>query len=201
LAVSGDDMYVGGPFDRTWDEAVVNLNHIARFNVTSNTWYALPHLGLNSEPQAFAFIGNDLYVGGQFTGTADGQVINLNHIARLSNETWSVLPENGLNDNVFALVAVGSDLYVGGSFIQTTNGSLTGLDNIALFSSGSNTWSALSNGGLNYTVRTLSAVGGYLIVGGQFSQTADGGVVELNHIASYSGISISFKTLIPLIMR
>jgi hypothetical protein len=201
LAASGDNLYVGGPFDKTWDQAVVNLNHIAGFNLTSNTWYALPHQGLNSEPQAFALIGNDLYVGGQFTGTADGQVINLNHIARLSGETWSALPETGLNDNVFALVAAGADLYVGGLFNQTANGSLTGLNNIAFFSTGTNNWSALSNSGLNDSVRALAVGGGYLIVGGQFSQTADGAVVELNHIALYSGVTINYTTLIPLIMR
>ena len=200
LAVSGDDMYVGGPFDKTWDQAVVDLNHIAGFSLTSNTWYALPHQGLNSEPQSFALIGNDLYVGGQFSGTYDGQVTDMNHIARLSGETWSSLPENGLNDNVFTLVSVGTDLYVGGMFNQTANGSMTGLNHIALFSTGSNTWSALSNGGLNGNVQALSVGGGYLVVGGQFFQTADGEVTELNHIASYSGVS-SFNVCLPLIMR
>jgi hypothetical protein len=200
FGVSGDDLYVGGPFDSTWDGAVVDLNHIARINLTSSTWFALPHQGLNSEPQAFAIIGDDLYVGGQFTGTSDGQVTDLNHIARLSADSWSALPENGLNDQVFSLVADGTDLYVGGMFTQTANGSTTGLNNIALFNSGSNTWAALSNLGLNDSVRTLEAGGGYLVVGGQFHQTVDGAVTELNHIAAYSIFPI-YDVFLPIVMR
>jgi N-acetylneuraminic acid mutarotase len=200
LAVSGDNMYVGGSFTKTGDSAVLDLNDIARFNLSSSTWFALPHKGLNSSPQAFALIGGDLYVGGQFSGTADGQVTNLNHIARLSGGTWSALPHNGLNANVFALTAAGTDLYVGGAFTQTAD-SLNGLNHVAMFSTSSNTWSALSNAGLNNTVQALTVGGGYLVVGGQFSQTTDGAVTELNHIASYSGVSLGFNVFLPLILR
>jgi N-acetylneuraminic acid mutarotase len=200
LAVNGNDMYVGGVFTTTGDSMVVDLNDIARFDLNSNTWHALPHQGLNSSAEAFAFIGSDLYVGGQFSGTYDGQVTDLNHITRLNGETWSAFPGNGLNATVHALMVVGTDLYVGGIFIQTADGSVNGLNHIVLFSTDSNTWSALSNGGLNYTVQALSVGGGYLIVGGQFLQTADGEVTELNHIALYSGIPI-YNVYLPLIVR
>ncbi len=201
LAVIGNNLYVGGSFTTTGDHTVVDLNDIARFDLISNTWNALPHKGLNSSPQAFASIGSDLYVSGQFTGTYDGQVTNLNHIARLSGDSWSALPHNGLDANVYALVVSGTDLYLGGHFHQTADGSVIGLNHIALFNIASNTWSAFSNGGLNASVQSITIGGGYLVVGGLFNQTADGSVTGLNHIVSYTGVSITNNTFIPLIMR
>jgi N-acetylneuraminic acid mutarotase len=201
LAVIGNNLYVGGSFTTTGDYTVVDLNDIARFDLISNTWNALPHKGLNSSPQAFASIGSDLYVSGQFTGTYDGQVTNLNHIARLAGDTWYALPNNGLDANVYALVVSGTDLYLGGHFHQTADGNVIGLNHIAVFDIASNTWSAFSDGGLNASVQSITIGGGYLVVGGQFNQTSDGSVTELNHIASYTGVSITINTFIPLIMR
>jgi N-acetylneuraminic acid mutarotase len=201
LAVIGNNLYVGGSFTTTGDLTVVDLNDIARFDLNSNTWHALPNKGLNSSPEAFLTIGSDLYVSGQFTATYDGQVTNLNHIARLTGDTWSALPHNGLDANVYALAVSGTDLYVGGHFHQTADGSVIGLNHIAVFNIASNTWSALSNGGLNASVQSITIGGGYLVIGGLFIQTADGSVTGLNHIASYTGVSITIHTFIPLIMR
>jgi N-acetylneuraminic acid mutarotase len=201
LAVDGNDMYVGGVFTTTGDSSVADLNDIARFDLSNNSWHALPNKGLNSSPQAFAFMGNSLYVSGQFTGTYDGEVTNLNHIARLTGETWYALPNNGLDANVYTLAVSGTDLYVGGHFHQTADGSVIGINHIAVLNIIDNTWSTLSNGGLDATVQALSVNGGYLIAGGQFKQTADGAVTELNHIAAYSGVAVRINTYVPLIMR
>ena len=78
---------------------------------------------------------------------------------------------------------------------------MIGLNHIALFNIASNTWSAFSNGGLNASVQSITIGGGYLVVGGLFNQTADGSVTGLNHIVSYTGVSITNNTFIPLIMR
>src|SRR5215831_2964031 len=40
-------------------------------------WSALPHHGLNGRVFALAVIGSDLFVGGEFTQSADGLVTNL----------------------------------------------------------------------------------------------------------------------------
>ena len=80
-----------------------------------------------------AVSGSDLYVGGSFTQSADGSVMNLNKIAKYSGGgTWSVPANNGLNGYVKALAVMGSDLCVGGTFItQTADGTVTNLNNIA----------------------------------------------------------------------
>jgi len=76
--------------------------------------------------------GSDLYVGGDFTQTADSTVTNLNYIARYSGGgTWSALTHKGLNNGVDALAVMAGDLYVGGRFTQTDDGAVTNLNNIA----------------------------------------------------------------------
>jgi LPXTG-site transpeptidase (sortase) family protein len=129
-----------------------------------------------------------MYVGGAFSGTADGTV-TLNRIARydLNTNVWSTLANNGLNSPVYALAASGDDLYVGGMFTQTFDGAVT-LRRIARYSLSNNTWNPLSNNGLTggeylFRVEDL-AVGSDLYVGGDFSQTTDG-TITLNYIARY----------------
>ena len=76
LAVSGSELVVGGFFTASQDGLVTNLNHIAIF--INGTWVRLPHKGLNgSFVDALAVSGTTLYVGGDFTETADGVVKNL----------------------------------------------------------------------------------------------------------------------------
>src|SRR5260370_19711535 len=55
-------------------------------------WQPLPHKGLNGIVSALATMGDDVYVGGFFTATADGQVPDLNGIALLHNGLWQALP-------------------------------------------------------------------------------------------------------------
>jgi hypothetical protein len=191
FAVSGNDLYVGGDFSQTFDGAVQGLNGIAK--LSGGVWSALPDGGFNtSNVRALAFNGSDLYVGGQFSQTADGAVQNLNQIAKFSNVAWSALPNNGLNCcfvNAFAVI--GSDLYVGGDFSQTYDGSVQNLNAIAKLSSG--LWSPLPGNGLSFIfpgpglVYALAVSGSDLYVGGSFYQVADGRVKNLGGIAKLSG--------------
>jgi hypothetical protein len=166
---------------------VTGLNCIAKYS--GGTWSALAHTGLNNSVNAIAVIGSDLYVGGMFSQTADGAATGLNYIAKYSGDTWSALAHNGLTGqygDVEALAMMGSDLYVGGYFTTTADGAVTNLNHIARYSGSA--WSALNNMGLNgYYVDALAVMGSDLYVGGNFTQTADGAVTTLNHIAMYSG--------------
>ena len=114
LAVKGMILYVGGEFTKTSDNAVKNLNSIAKFNTATSTWSALPHHGLNKFAfvNALAVVAKNLYVGGIFTSTNDGK-LSLNNIAKFNTKTstWSALPNNGLSNPVYALAVMGSDLY------------------------------------------------------------------------------------------
>ncbi|WKZ49592.1 MAG: DNRLRE domain-containing protein [Anaerolineales bacterium] len=177
-----------GVFDlRGWDVTLDALRGpILTPSATSPdalAWASFAKKGLNDVVRALAVIGSDLYVGGDFTQTADG-TMTLNYIAKYSNGAWSALANNGLNDWVSALAVSGSDLYVGGAFIETADSAMT-LNYIAKYSGG--VWSPLANQGLNGSVDALAVSGSDMYVGGGFTQTNDGVVTNLNRIAKYSG--------------
>jgi N-acetylneuraminic acid mutarotase len=187
LAVVGGDLYVGGSFSWSGDGTVTNLGYIARYDTTGEAWHALPNQGLNGYVYALGVVGDDLYVGGEFTSTGDGTVTDLNCIARYDTMggTWNTLPNDGLSSTAFALAVVGDDLYVGGSFAQAGDGTLTNLVRIARYDTTGGTWHALPNKGLNGTVLALAVVGSDLYVGGNFTTSGDTTVTDLNRIARY----------------
>jgi N-acetylneuraminic acid mutarotase len=188
LAAMGDDLYVGGTFTQTVDGAVGDLGYIARYDTKGGTWHTLDNEGLNGYVFALAVVGEDLYVGGEFTGTGDATGLNLYHIARYDTtaNTWYALPRQGLAGNVYALAVAGDDLYVGGNFTRTWDEVLTNLGNIAHYdTTGGGTWYALHNDGLDNVVRALVVVGDDLYVGGQFAASGDATVSYLNGIARY----------------
>ena len=94
------------------------------------TWTPLARNGLNNFVTALAVSGGDLYVGGDFTQTADG-TMTLNHIAKYSGGAWSALPNNGLNGEMRALAVSGGDLYAGGWVTGTADGTVKDLNYIA----------------------------------------------------------------------
>lgn len=180
LAANGSDLYVGGLFTRSADAAVTNLNYIAK--LSGGVWSTLPNNGLNSSVFTIAISGADLYLGGNFTRTSDGSVKQLNYIAKLGGGGWTALSNKGLDARVFAIAVSGNDVYVGGEFSQTADGTVKNLNSVAKFSNGG--WLALPNQGLNGRVDALSLDGSDLYVGGSgFTQSGDGAVKNLNHIA------------------
>jgi len=187
LAVVGSDLYVGGTFTQTVDGSVVGMGNVARYNITTSTWHALPNEGLSGSVFAMAVVGSDLYVGGTFTQSGDGSLTNLNYIARYdtTNPGWHALPNDGLNGSVWTLAADGSDLYVGGGFTQPGDGSATILNHIVRYDTTTPSWHALSNLGLDDHVTALMVSGSDLYVGGRFVQTGNGAVTNLNHVARY----------------
>jgi N-acetylneuraminic acid mutarotase len=187
LAMAGNDLYIGGVFAQTGDGSISNLGRIARYDTASGTLYALPHQGLNGSIYALATDGSDIYVGGGFYQTGDGEISNLRHIARYNSTdgTWHALSNQGLNGDVIGLIVSGDDLYVGGRFTQTSDGTLTNLGGIARYDTVSGTWHALSNQGLDDEVSTFAVAGNNLYVGGEFDKTGDGAVTNLGNIARY----------------
>jgi len=188
MAVSGDDLYVGGGFYQTGDGSLTDLYNIARYDTTAGVWHALPNQGLDDNVRALAVSGDDLYVGGFFTQTGDGSLTDLGSIARydITAGTWHTLPNRGLSNDVYALTVSGGDLYVGGRFTRTGDGTLTDLRYIARYDTTAGTWHALSNQGLNGDVTALAVSGDDLYVGGEgFDQTGDGSLKNLGSIARY----------------
>jgi hypothetical protein len=209
FAFSGNNLYAGGIFYKTGDGAQQNLYDVAK--LSGGVWstpnngliYSL-NSGLLGVVHSLLFSGGGLYATGVFTETGDGQVKNLNGIARLTGETWSALPHNGLKQlhvsGGDALVGRGTEVYVGGFFTETADGQVQNLNSIAKYSGGA--WAPLPNNGLNNTVAVLAFNGNDLYAGGYFTGTADGLVTNLNNIAVLSLPAIpNFPIFLPVVRR
>lgn len=101
------------------------------------------------------------------------------------------LANGGLNTYNYTSIVMaksGNYLYVGGSFSATNDNSIT-LNNIGKYDVINNTWSQLTNNGLNgrVTALTFDSTGRYLFVGGYFSDTVTplSPANTLNSIAVY----------------
>lgn len=197
LVATDSDLFVGGSFSRTGDGSMLNLGNIAHFDITANTWNALPNQGLNGQIFALAVVGDDVYVGGTFTQTNDGAVSNLGGIARYDTAagTWNALPNQSLNGFVYTLATAGSDLYVGGAFSQTGDGTVLDLNGIARYDTVANIWSALPNQGLDGYVTALTISGSDLYAGGEFTETNDGVMLNLGNIAHYDMVTDTWDAL------
>ncbi len=143
VAISGTSLFVTGEFSRTTTSSVLNLNRVARFNTSTNTWSPVADNGLNGTVYSLAISGNDMFVGGFFSQTFGGATTGLNFVARynIATNTWSALTGNGLNDSA-RLSIFGNSLYARGNFTQTFTGS-TALNKRAYYDTTTNTWSPI----------------------------------------------------------
>jgi uncharacterized repeat protein (TIGR01451 family) len=226
LAVIGSDLYVGGSFTSanvggSGGTPAFTANYIAKFNTTASTWSALSNgngIGVDSEVNALAVIGSDLYVGGQFTianvgGSGGTPAFTANRVAKFNTTTsvWSGLSNgdgNGVYDTVYALAVIGSDLYVGGGFQSANVGGSGGTpavtaNRVAKFNTTTSVWSGLSNGdgnGVDNNVLALAVIGSDLYVGGSFTSANVGGsggtpAVPVNQIAKFDTTASTWSAL------
>ena len=199
LAVSGNNLYVGGDFTTAGS---VTVNHIAKWD--GNFWTALGS-GMGSgnaiSVYAFAVSGTSVYAGGLFTTAGDN---GAGDIARWNGSSWSALSVGMSATNYYpslhALAMSGSDLYAGGDFTKAGGNPAS---RIAKWN-GTN-WMALGSG-MNGTVRALAVSGSDLYVGGSFT-TAGGkpaayiaraylpDLPELSMICSGSEITVSWPSV------
>lgn len=99
LVQSGDVTYAAGNFSSS------SLNNILSFTSSGNAT-SLSGGGLNSYVKSLLLIDNTLYMGGNFTNTAQGSVQGLNYVAAYSpsSKTWSPLGA-GVNGPVTSILA------------------------------------------------------------------------------------------------
>ena len=181
MAVSGNNVYVGGDFDYAGN---VPANNIAVWNNLTHRWSALGS-GVNSRVNAIAVSGNNVYVGGYFNYVGNLQV---NCIAQWngSSHTWSALGsgmQSPGSTHVEAIAVSGSDVYAGGDF-NTAGG--VGANNIARWDG--NTWHALGSGvgNANPSVDAIAIYGSNVYVGGGFLTA---GSSTAKHLALWNGAS------------
>ncbi len=191
IAVSGNDLYVGGGFTNV--AGIATADFIARWN--GSTWSALGSNGsgngaLNSWVQVLAVSGSDLYVGGDFDNAAG--IATADHVARWNGSTWSALGSNGsgdgaLNGEINALAVSGTNLYAGGGFTDAAG--IATADSVARWNGSA--WSALgsniagTDGALKGYVTDLAVSGNDLYVGGGFTNVA--GIATADFIAKWNG--------------
>jgi hypothetical protein len=164
LAVSGEDVYVGGLFSAVDG---LSVNNIARWNSATGTWSALGE-GVAGYVYAIAVSGSDVYVGGLFNSVVGyPSVPNTLNIAKWNGSSWSAVGE-GVMGYVYAIAVSGSDVYVGGRFDSVVGyPSTPDTYNIARWNTTSKTWSALGQGVAGY-VYAIAVSGSEVYVGGLF---------------------------------
>lgn len=165
-------------FDGTnWTEASTGGGY-SWFNFPSGISEAVSGAG---QVSALAVVGQDLYVGGEFSAI---NTLEARNVAKFTPATgqWAALGGgiHGVNYRVWSLAAVGNDLFVGGEFDQA--GAIT-VNYIAKYSIPTGAWSDMA-GGVDYDVYAMKGVGNdTLYVGGAFNFA---GGVEANYIAKYT---------------
>ena len=183
LAVSGNDLYVGGDFTMVNG---VSVSRIVKWD--GRSWSALGS-GVNGSVWSIAVDGSNVYIGGDFT-SAGG--VSANRIAKWDGSKWSALG-NGVSGckeafcspTVSALAVDGGVVYAGGRFATAD-----GIPASGIAKWNGHTWSALGDGvhtGIyDGIVKALAVRGKDVYVGGQFV-TAGG--VPAHNIAKWTGES------------
>lgn len=174
LAVSGNNLYVGGYFTIAGGNPV---KHIARWD--GNSWSSLgvgPLNGANySSCIALAVNGNELYAA---------LVILINFrpnsvIWKWNGSSWSMVA-GGLSGEVYVIASIGSDLYIGGFFSTTATGSSV-VSGMAKWND--NSWVSVGNGA-GGPVLAIAISGGNLYAGGGLQM---GGGNRARGIAKWDG--------------
>lgn len=133
-------------------------------------------IGVNGTVYATAQIGNDIYVGGNFTSVNGDATIQ--YLARwnTTSQTWNKVGGGVVNGIVYTMTVFGSNLYIGGSFTVPGN-------RIAIWNGSS--FSQISGDTFNGAVRTIYVPNANSVfIGGDF--TLMNGATNMRYIARWT---------------
>jgi uncharacterized protein (TIGR03437 family) len=215
IAVSGNDVYVGGAFTRanSSNAAGVNVNCIAKWNVSTQLWSPLgagqgnAANGTNGDVLALAVNGAEIYVGGNFNTTFNNLnvPVSTRFVAKWNGTTWSGLGTgtgaggNGTNGSVFTLFVSGGLVYAGGDFSTVYNGTgglgVSSVSTNCIARWNGTSWAALgqnsgsTGNGVDGPMKAITASGVNLFVGGEFLNAFNGNSnqIAVNRIAQWNG--------------
>jgi len=162
LTSHGSDVYAGG-----------NMGYLDKWDGTQWTSVGGGTNGYEGV-KAMAFMGDDLYAGGDFTKAGGNDA---SYIAKWDGAQWSPL-SSGMNGQVRALLVVGNDLIAGGDF--TTAGG-NPANYIARWDGSQ--WSEFG-GGMDGWVRSLTLINGEIVAGGSFTKAGND---SINRFAKWNG--------------
>ncbi|KAK3073876.1 hypothetical protein LTR53_004175 [Teratosphaeriaceae sp. CCFEE 6253] len=155
----GDTLYVAGNFSGN------NLSNIMSIDANAT---ALPNGGLNASVQTMYANGSMLYLGGNFTSTADASVDGLSSVAAFDTLSSSWIPLGaGVNGPVYALVELTLNI-TDGDLEQclTVNGDFTSVNafdgNPAFAATGFAIWVPSRNTWLHNVPESTVAINGKL---------------------------------------
>jgi hypothetical protein len=176
----GTELFVGGVFTEAGDKVV---NSIGRWDGTN--WFTLGSgllgsfsAGVATTARALAFVGADLYVGGNFT-IAGG--VDAKGCARWNGTDWFNIGD--ADATVRALAYDGSMLFVGGAFTNIGGINSPGL---ALHLPGGGWLSLGTLAGGNRAVNAIARDGTDIYIGGNFTSID---AIGLTNIARWNGSS------------
>jgi hypothetical protein len=112
LANDGTNLYVGGAFNAAGQTSALR---IGRYD--GKNWHTFG-TGLNTNVNAVAVVGTNIYAAGDFTGGPGGPFAY--HLARWNGAQWTAL-NNTSFATVSALATRGNDLFVAGYFTIAAN--------------------------------------------------------------------------------
>jgi hypothetical protein len=215
LALIGNDLYVGGSFNKAINNAgnEVSANYVARWNTVTNTWTALgtgsgdKANGTDFSVSALAASGTDLIVGGGIFNVYNSaaNIVRVNAVARWNGTTWTPFngvtgaAKNGVSGYLNTLYASGSNVYLGGAFSQGYNADGSGVSANNIVRWNGSAWQALgastgsTGNGLNTQVQTILALGSDVYAGGNFQQAYNNSssVVDTPRLGRWNGASWS----------
>lgn len=172
----GDVMVIGNWVTQCVDTAIPA--GLARFDVQSGQWSAVPGFQSASAENRIYRVGNQVFVSsGNNVNQIKAEGLPYAYVLKLDLSTgaWSI-PGGGVNGGIRAMVSDGQSLFVGGSFTQA--GGATA-QRLARYDLASGAWHPLGTGA-GSTVNALALSDGWLYAGGSFLGV---GGVPANRIA------------------